>query len=351
LIDVNQKLDEWNNVKKTLQKKEIIKFKQGEIYFMSVGQNVGYESFGKHEMFLRPVLVYKKLSKETFIGIPLTSKIKEGSYYFKFSYKGKISIAMLNQIRVFDIRRHAYFSGKIKNSDFKRLKIQLSEVLEITPEREFGQAQNELSKYNEIILKNDKKIKPQILILGAGGHCRSLIDVIEQEGKYKIVGIIENELEIGTKILDYEVIGKDGDLEKLRKKYQYAAIGVGQIKTPKIRIKLFNLLKSLGYNLPVIISPRAYVSKYAEIGEGTVIMHDALVNVNAKIGKNCIINTKALIEHDAIIEDNSHISTGAIINGGVAVKEGTFVGSNSVTKEYIEISGFIKAGSVSNGKI
>ena len=190
--------------------------------------------------------------------------------------------------------------------------------------------------------------KPYILLLGAGGHAKSLIDVIEAEGKYKIAGIIDNELKIGDKILGYEVIGRDEDLRELRDKFKYAIIGVGQIKTPKIRIKLFKLLKSLGYILPVIISPRAYVSKYAFIDEGSVIMHDAFINANAKIGKNCIINTKAIIEHDAIIEDNCHISTGAVINGGVFIGKNSFLGSNCVTKEYIKIkeNSFIKAGSV-----
>jgi len=187
--------------------------------------------------------------------------------------------------------------------------------------------------------------QPSILILGAGGHCRSLIDVIELENRFKIAGIIDNELPIGSKVLEYEVIGNDNDLVNLRKKYKYAIIGVGQIKTPKIRVKLFELLKSFNFILPVIISPRAYVSRYAFINEGTVIMHDVLVNVNAKIGKNCIINTKALIEHDTIIENNCHISTGAIVNGGTIVKENTFFGSNAMAKEYIEI----KANSVVGG--
>jgi sugar O-acyltransferase (sialic acid O-acetyltransferase NeuD family) len=188
----------------------------------------------------------------------------------------------------------------------------------------------------------------EIIILGAGGHCKSIIDVIELEAKYQIVGIIDNELKIGDKVLSYEVIGRDEDLKKFREKYQYAIIGVGQIKTPNIRIKLFELLKSLNYSLPTIISPRAYVSKYAFIDEGSVIMHDAFVNANAKIGKNCIINTKAIIEHDVIIEDNCHISTGVVINGGVTVGKNSFLGSNSVTKEsiVIEENSFVKAGSV-----
>jgi len=186
----------------------------------------------------------------------------------------------------------------------------------------------------------------EIIILGAGGHAKSVIDVIELQNEYKIAGIVDNSLEKWSSFLNYKVIGNDSDLKDLRKKYEYAFIGVGQIKIPNIRIKLFNRLKELKFNLPVIISPLAYVSKRAILGEGTIIMHHALVNIDSKIGKNCIINTKALIEHDVVVEDNCHISTGAIINGGVVVKSGTFYGSNATSKEYIETSGFIKAGSV-----
>ncbi len=189
-------------------------------------------------------------------------------------------------------------------------------------------------------------MKSEIIILGAGGHTRSLIDVIELEGNYKIAGIIDNELDLGSRVLNYEVIGRDEDLKELREKYKYAIIGVGQIKTPTTRIKLFTLLKSLNYTLPTIISPRAYVSKYAFIDEGTVVMHDVLVNSGTKVGRNCIINSKALIEHDVTIKDHCHISTAAVINGGVSIKEGSFIGSNSVAREYIEVGGFIKAGSL-----
>lgn len=184
----------------------------------------------------------------------------------------------------------------------------------------------------------------QILLIGGGGHCKSVIDVIELEGKYKIAGIIDKKELIGQEVFGYKIIGCDGDLGELIDTYKYAIITVGQIKSNSLKVKLFNKTKELGYILPVIISPLAYVSKYSRIDDGTVIMHQALVNANATIGKNCIINTKALIEHDSTVKDNCHISTGAIINGGVVVKENTFVGSNATTKEYIKFDGFIKAG-------
>ncbi len=197
-------------------------------------------------------------------------------------------------------------------------------------------------------ISQQNKPKPEILLLGGGGHCKSVIDVIEQENRFTIAGIIDNDLDIGSMLLDYKVIGRDDDLKDLKEYYDYALVTVGQIKTPQIRIKLFELLKTLKFTIPVIISPRAYVSKYATVGEGTIVMHDVFINVSVVLGKNCIVNTKALIEHDAIVQDHSHISTGAVVNGGTMVGQGSFIGSQAVTKEgiIIEKNSFIKAGSV-----
>ena len=188
----------------------------------------------------------------------------------------------------------------------------------------------------------------EIVLIGGGGHCESCIDVIEQEGTYEIVGIVDKKELIGKKVLNYEVFATDEDLPLLAKKYRYVLITIGQIGSPEIRRKIYNLVKGLGFELPVVKSPLAYVSKYAEIGEGTIIMHGAIVNAGARIGKNCIINSKALIEHGAVIGDFSHISTGVIINGGVVVGQDCFLGSNSTTKQYTKIpnGSFIKAGSV-----
>ena len=189
-------------------------------------------------------------------------------------------------------------------------------------------------------------MKEKIVLIGGGGHCHSVIDVIEEENKYEIIGIVDKKELIGKKILGYEVIACDDDLETVFETCKNAIITVGQIESNTVRVKLFNKLKEIGFALPIIVSPFAYVSKHSFIDEGTIIMHHALVNANAKIGKNCIINTKALIEHDVIVEDNCHISTASVINGGVKVKANTFVGSNATSKQYIEINGFVKAGSL-----
>ena len=177
----------------------------------------------------------------------------------------------------------------------------------------------------------------KILLIGAGGHARSCIDVLEEENQFEIAGLIEKGQIISNKSLGYPVIGTDDDLKVLRQQYKNALITVGQIKSPKIRIKLYQLLKELDFTLPVIISSQAYVSKHAQIGEGSIIMHGVIINANAKIGNNCIINNRALIEHDSVIGDHCHIATGAIINGEVSVRNETFIGSGVVTKQAISI--------------
>jgi len=188
----------------------------------------------------------------------------------------------------------------------------------------------------------------EIILIGGGGHCRSVIDVIEQEGQFKIVGIVDKALLFGTDVLGYPVFGNDLDIEKLAKQYSYALVTIGQIKSSEQRVKLFDLAKKSGFILPSIVSPRSYISKHAYIGSGVVIMHDVLINANASIGDNSIINSKALIEHDSIVGEHCHISTNTTINGSVIIEPECFIGSGSVVRESITIkkNSFIKAGSL-----
>nr|ADI18165.1 acetyltransferase (isoleucine patch superfamily) [uncultured delta proteobacterium HF0200_39N20] len=176
-----------------------------------------------------------------------------------------------------------------------------------------------------------------LLLVGGGGHCRSCIDVIEAEGIYEIAGIVTPFEESVEQILGYEVLGDDEDLTELIKFHPNALITVGQITSADLRLSLFEQLQRLGFVLPTIVSPRAYVSKNVSLGIGTIVMHDALVNTGARIGNNCILNTKSLVEHDAIVEDHCHISTSSVINGGTIIREKTFIGSNTITKEYITV--------------
>ena len=179
--------------------------------------------------------------------------------------------------------------------------------------------------------------KANLILIGSGGHARSCIDTIEQEGIYKIAGLIGLPQEVGSKLLGYEVIATDADISNLSKQYQFALIALGQIDSPEHRIRLFAQALEAGFKFPTVIAPTAYASPHSIIGAGTMVMHGAIVNAGVQVGSNCIINSNSLIEHDAHIEDHCHISTGAILNGNTSIGMGSFIGSRAVIKEGVSI--------------
>ena len=174
-----------------------------------------------------------------------------------------------------------------------------------------------------------------IIILGCGGHANSCIEILESEKKFNVLGLICKTEK--KKYSGYKILGNDKKLKLIKKKCKNALIGVGQIKNYQKRLKLFNILKKEGYNLPKIVSKYYLIYKKSKILEGTIIMKGVIINKNVQIGKNCIINTGAIIEHDAKVGSNSHISTGVILNGGSTVGNNCFIGSGSVINENINI--------------
>ena len=179
--------------------------------------------------------------------------------------------------------------------------------------------------------------REKLILIGAGGHATSCIDVIEQNGQFQVVGLIGLPNELNTKCLDYPVIATDDRLSDLRASYSYTLITAGQIAEPDTRIRLYRIAKELGFELPSIVAPSAYVSEHACLGNGTIVMHGAIINAGVSIGDNCIVNSRVLIEHGAYVSDHCHISTGAILNGDVVIGAGSFVGSGSQIKEGIKL--------------
>ena len=176
----------------------------------------------------------------------------------------------------------------------------------------------------------------KIILVGGGGHCKSVIDIAEAAG-WEIVGVLDTEENLGKDILGYKVIGTDDCIINYINEALFL-VTVGYIKNPDLRIKLHNLIIAANGKLATIIAPDAYVSPYAQIEEGTVIMHKAVVNAGAHVGKGCIINTFANIEHEVTIGDYCHISTGAIINGNCTIGEKTFIGSGTIVSNGITIA-------------
>lgn len=186
-----------------------------------------------------------------------------------------------------------------------------------------------------------------ILLIGAGGHARSCIDVVEAAG-FNIVGLVGRSDEIGNRVLGYPVLGGDAELPALRVRAALTLIVIGQLDDPAPRLAAAAAARAAGYAFPAIVSPHAHVSRHASVGEGSIVMHGAIVNAAACVGKHCIVNSQALVEHDAALGDFGHLSTRAILNGGVRVGERCFVGSGSVIRQEIVIGSdcFIAMGSV-----
>lgn len=188
-----------------------------------------------------------------------------------------------------------------------------------------------------------------IILLGGGGHCKSVIDSINGSSKYRIVGVLDLKEKIGETINGVEVIGEDNDLIYYREQgVKNAFVTMGGIGDNSLRIKLYHLAKSIGYDMSSIIDKTAILSIDTKIGEGTFVGKGSIINTNVNIGENCIINTGVIIDHDSSVSASCHIAPGTTISGGVHIGNGTHLGTNSSVIQNIRIGSntIIGAGSV-----
>ena len=176
----------------------------------------------------------------------------------------------------------------------------------------------------------------RILLLGNGGHCRSVMDSIIASNHFTQIGII---VEPGSRELNLDnIVGTDNDLTILyRQGWNNAFITVGSVGDTSVREKLFQIIKEIGFTIPCIIDTTSTVSKTARLGEGVYIGKKAIVNANSQIGDCSIINTGAIIEHDCTIGSFVHVSTGALLCGEVCVGHYTHIGAGTVIRQQIKV--------------
>jgi len=179
--------------------------------------------------------------------------------------------------------------------------------------------------------------KEKIVLFGGGGHCKSVIDTIESEGKFTIAGIVDIPSKLHEKILGYEIFASDADLPGLAADYKYFFITIGHIRDSRPRWHIYEMLMAHGCTLPVVISPRAYVSAHSSLGHGTLVMPFAFINSGVTVGVNCIVNTSSIIEHDSIVGDNNHISTACVVNGNCTIGNNNFIGTNATVLNGLNI--------------
>ena len=188
-----------------------------------------------------------------------------------------------------------------------------------------------------------------IVIIGASGHGGMLLDCIEREGRYNVLGFVDSFKEIGTKMNGYEVLGNELALPQLIDKFniQGAILAIGNNWTRKnVAKKVNNIAPNLDYVSTV--HPSAIVGNGAKIGKGSAILPGAIVNANAAIGDFCILNTNSSLGHDGMMNDFSSIASGVCTGGDLVLGRFSAIslGANIIEKITIGEHSVVGAGSL-----
>lgn len=189
----------------------------------------------------------------------------------------------------------------------------------------------------------------EILLIGFGGHAKSVIDSIEATGEYHIAGFLETSQKQDISYQDYKVIGLDKDMKKYYDAgIRHAFITIGFMGNALLRQRLYGELKKIGYILPIIIDKSAAISANIRLGEGCYVGKKAVINSNASVGKMCIINSGSIVEHDCIVGDFTHVAVGASLCGESTIADNSFIGANAVILQGVNIgsNSVIGAGSI-----
>ena len=189
----------------------------------------------------------------------------------------------------------------------------------------------------------------KLLLIGGGGHCKSIIDSLGSCTSYDEISIIDKASCIGTSVGNINVIGTDDDLVLLKSSgYTNAFVSVGSIGNPSIRIKLMKHIRELGFHIPNIIDSSSHVSPSCRLGQGIYIGKAANINAECLIGDGAIINTGAIVEHECKLGSFVHIAPAAVVCGGTSIEDNTHIGANATVLQGIRVGAnvMIAAGSV-----
>ncbi len=189
-------------------------------------------------------------------------------------------------------------------------------------------------------------VSAKILLYGAGGHAKTVLELIRALGNFPVAGILDDNPALwGTFVLGAPVLGGREKLAELRGQGIFlAANGVGGIINIEIRARLFGLLAASGFAFPALIHPRALVEASAQVGEGTQVFANAYIGSSAILREKCMVNTGAVVSHDCEVGAYSHIAPGCLLAGQVRVGEKALVGMGVTTAIGISIGAGARVG-------
>ncbi|AEF17894.1 sugar O-acyltransferase, sialic acid O-acetyltransferase NeuD family [Thermoanaerobacterium xylanolyticum LX-11] len=189
----------------------------------------------------------------------------------------------------------------------------------------------------------------KLVLIGAGGHAKAVIDILKKNNTIHIEGLIGKSDEIGRKVLGVPVIATDEQLnDLLKREINYALIVVGSVGDNYLRKSLYEKVKEIGFTFINAFHPSAIISEYVKFGLGNVVMAGTFIGPDTQVGNNVIVNTGSIIEHDCIISDHVHVAPGVKIAGGVKIGEASHIGIGSIIIQGIKIgkNSLIGAGTV-----
>ena len=181
----------------------------------------------------------------------------------------------------------------------------------------------------------------RLLIVGAGGHGVVVADAAEASQEWSQIIFIDDAYPGVGKVEEWDVLGDNSALQRLRKDIDAVVVAVGN---NDVRMNLLADVAEAAIPLAKIIHPRASVSRLSEIGSGTVLLANAVVNARAVVGRGCIINTAATVDHDCRLADGVHVAPGANLAADVSVGERSWIGAGATVREQIAIGSEVVIG-------
>lgn len=189
----------------------------------------------------------------------------------------------------------------------------------------------------------------KIILIGAGGHAKTIADTIEKQNLFDIAGFIDLEKKRERFYRTYRIIGNDEELESLYESgIHHAFVCIGFMGNSVVRERIYEKLIQTGFHLPVIIDETAFVAEDVKLGAGTYVGRNAVLNTEVVVGKMCIINTAAIVEHESVVGDFSHIAVGAALCGQTEIGERVLIGANATVIQNVKVGkdSIVGAGSV-----
>lgn len=184
-----------------------------------------------------------------------------------------------------------------------------------------------------------------IVIYGGGGHGKSLIELLQALGTYRIAGVIDDSLPVGSSILGIPVLGGSARLEELYASgVRLAVNAVGGIGNINARLAVFAILAKAGFACPAVVHPSAWIEPSAELAPGVQVFPQAYVGSAARLGFGCIVNTGAIISHDCLVGEYANLSPGATLAGGVTLGPRTLVGMRATLNLAVQVGAGARIG-------